>query len=189
MLEGTDLMSAYQTMSTPDMEMEGSVPQANMQQANMQQANMQQANMQQANMQQAQMSQAQMSQAQMSQAQMSQVESQIQQVKKHTQIHEAIKSSSDQSINALVAELNKKKKEEEPPSYFDRLFGKKKELLRLLQMALIVTLGISLHFLIDFYIKKYISDNEISFERQLIIRIIYPLAVIFLLWNLRVFIK
>lgn len=100
----------------------------------------------------------------------------------------------EQKMALLVAELKKKKAaaavhETNEPSYFDKLFGKKKELYRILQLSLMITLGISIHFLIDHYITKYLADNEMSFERQFIIRLMYPLAVLFIIWNFRVFVK
>lgn len=102
----------------------------------------------------------------------------------------------DQKLAALVSELKKRKSsapvattDQEQPSYFDKLFGKKKELYKVLQLSLIITLGLSLHFLMDHYLSRYISDNDMSFERQLILRLLYPAAVLFVLWNLRVFVK
>jgi ABC-type bacteriocin/lantibiotic exporter with double-glycine peptidase domain len=101
----------------------------------------------------------------------------------------------DQKIAVLVAELKKKKAQQqqqqdpEQPSYFDKLFSKKKELYKILQLSLIITLGISLHFVIDHYLTQYLTDHEMSFERQLILRLLYPAAVLFILWNLRVFVK
>lgn len=141
MLEGTDLMSAYQSISSPQMDIDArpATP--------------------------------------------------AEETKPQTLPAQSFEN--DQKMMTLVAELKKKKAETSPvePSYFDKLFGKKKELLKLLQLALIVTLGISLHFLIDHYLNKYLADNEMSFERQLFIRLLYPLSIVFLLWNLRVFIK
>ena len=102
----------------------------------------------------------------------------------------------DQKIAALVAELKKKKSasasaapEPSEPGYFEKLFAKKKELYKVLQLSLIITLGLSLHFLIDHYLVKYLAENEMSFERQLLLRALYPAAVLFTLWNLRVFVK
>ena len=99
----------------------------------------------------------------------------------------------DQKLAALVTELKKKKaatqSQQESDSYFDRLFGKTKELYKILQISLMITLGLSVHFLVDHYLTKYLSEHEMSFERQLIIRTLYPAAVLFLLWNLRVFVK
>jgi len=101
-------------------------------------------------------------------------------------------SNNDQKLAALMTELKKKKAAqatEEQPSYFDKLFGKKKELYKILQLSLMITLGISIHYLIDNYLVKYLADNEMSFERQLLLRVLYPIALLFILWNLRVFVK
>jgi hypothetical protein len=104
----------------------------------------------------------------------------------------------DQKIQALVTELKKRKangqtqsqsQEPEQQSYFDKLFGKKKELYKVLQLSLMITFGISVHFLIDHYLTQYLADHEMSFERQLFLRILYPVSVLFILWNLRVFVK
>jgi len=100
---------------------------------------------------------------------------------------------SDQKLQMLAAELKKKKEAAAPvssePSYFDKLFGKKKELFKILTLSLIITLGLSLHFLIDHYLTKYLAEHEMSFERQLLLRLLYPLGVLFVLWNLKVFVK
>lgn len=100
----------------------------------------------------------------------------------------------DQKIQALVSELKKRKatstqQDPEQQSYFDKLFGKKKELYKVLQLSLIITFGISMHFFIDHYLTQYIADHDMSFERQLFLRLLYPIAVLFILWNLRVFVK
>lgn len=100
----------------------------------------------------------------------------------------------DQKLQVLAAELKKKKEAAataapSEPSYTDKLFGKKKELYKILSLSLIITLGISVHFLIDHYLNKYLAENEMSFERQLLLRLLYPIGVLFILWNLRVFVK
>ena len=74
-------------------------------------------------------------------------------------------------------------------SYFDKLFSKKKELGKILQFTLIIVLGLSIHYLIDHYLINYINNNDMSFERQLFLRILYPIGILFILWNLKVFIK
>lgn len=109
---------------------------------------------------------------------------------------------SDQKIATLMAELKRRKaasqtqtyantpvSESEQPSYFDKLFGKKKELYKILQLSLMITLGLSVHFVVDHYLQKYLAEHDMSFERQLILRLLYPLAVLFIVWNLRVFVK
>lgn len=74
-------------------------------------------------------------------------------------------------------------------SYFDKLFSKKKELWKALQVTFIILLAISIHFVIDHYLKVYINNTDLSFERELFIRLLYPIAIIFILWNLKTFVK
>ena len=103
----------------------------------------------------------------------------------------------DQKIQTLVAELKKRKattattqqQDPEQQSYFDKLFGKKKELYKVLQLSLMITFGISVHFFIDHYLTQYLAEHEMSFERQMFLRLLYPISVLFILWNLRVFVK
>lgn len=73
------------------------------------------------------------------------------------------------------------------PGYFEKLFSKKKEFFKLVQWVLIVVLAISLHFFIDHYIKNYLTTSDLSPEREFLIRALYPLGILFVLWNLRVF--
>lgn len=74
-------------------------------------------------------------------------------------------------------------------SYLDKLFSKKRDLLKLIQWSLIILLALSLHDIIGGYIRNYISDNDFSKERDLFIRCLYPFSIIFVLWNLKVFVK
>jgi hypothetical protein len=104
----------------------------------------------------------------------------------------------EQKIMSLIQELKKRKEESisyqgsgnsDNLSYFDKLSNKKKDLGRLIQFALIVVLGLSIHYMIYHYLSSYITQHDMSAERQFVIRLLYPLAVIFVLWNLKVFIK
>jgi hypothetical protein len=100
-------------------------------------------------------------------------------------------------IQNAINEMKKKKDEQfqnySPQnnnlSYFDKLFNKKKELGKILQFTLIIVLGLSIHYLIDHYLINYINNHDMSFERQLFIRLLYPIGILFILWNLKVFIK
>lgn len=99
----------------------------------------------------------------------------------------------EQRIVHALNEIRRRKEESFPqtsqPSYFDKLFSKKRELAKLLQFALIIVLGLSIHYVIDHYLKNYIAEQDIPFERQLFLRLLYPFAVLFVLWNLKVFVK
>jgi len=69
-------------------------------------------------------------------------------------------------------------------TYWDKLANKKKDIWKFLQSGLIILFAISIHFLIDFVLRHYLETHEISFERELMIRMIYPVAVVFLAWNI-----
>jgi hypothetical protein len=71
--------------------------------------------------------------------------------------------------------------------YFDKLFSRKKDFLKLLQWVLIVLLAIAIHGFIKYYLYQYLSNGDFSFEREIVIRALYPLGILFILWNLRVF--
>lgn len=99
----------------------------------------------------------------------------------------------DPRIALLVNELKKQQKltasMQQQTGYIDKLFSKKKELLRVIQFSLIIVLALSLHFIIDHYIKYYIKNNDFTFERELIVRMLYPVAVLFVLWNMKAFLR
>ena len=79
--------------------------------------------------------------------------------------------------------------DQDRPSYLDKMFSKKRELWKAVQIALIIMLALSLHFIIDHYMKMYFNNNTLSFERDLVMRLLYPIAVLFVLWNLKAFMK
>jgi hypothetical protein len=108
----------------------------------------------------------------------------------------------EQRIAKAIQELKKQKEsfnaalqaapappQQEGVSYIDKLTSKKKELGRMLQYALIIALGLSIHFLVDEYIKYYIANNDVSIERQIIIKLLYPLSLVFIIWNLKAFVR
>jgi hypothetical protein len=99
----------------------------------------------------------------------------------------------DQKIAVLLTELRKQQQltsnMKQQSSYLDKLFSKKKDLLRIIQLSLVVVLALSLHFIIDHYLKHYIESNDLTFERELIIRLLYPISLVFILWNMKVFVR
>jgi hypothetical protein len=99
----------------------------------------------------------------------------------------------DPRIALLINELKKQQmitaNIQDQTSYIDRLFSKKKDMLRVFQLSLVVVLGISIHFLIDHYLRDYIKNSDLSFERELLLRVLYPVALLFILWNMKAFSK
>lgn len=74
-------------------------------------------------------------------------------------------------------------------SYWDKMTNKKKDLMRFIQSGLIVLFAISLHFVVDFLLKHYLQANDVSYNREVIIRVLYPLGILFIAWNIIAFIK
>ena len=102
-------------------------------------------------------------------------------------------TNQDPRIAVLLNELKKQQKltanMQQQSGYLDKLFSRKKEVLRILQFSLIIVLAMSLHFVVDHYMKYYIKNNDLTFERELILRLLYPVALIFILWNMKTFMK
>jgi len=99
----------------------------------------------------------------------------------------------EQRIKQAISQLQRKKEElavvSQQQSYVDKLFNKKRELGKLLQFVFIIVLGLSIHALIEYYLNNYINDGDLSPWRQFFLRLLYPAAILFVLWNLKVFVK
>jgi hypothetical protein len=102
-------------------------------------------------------------------------------------------TTQEAKIAILVNELKKQQRltanMQQQSTYLDKLFAKKKDLLKIIQFSLIIVLAMSIHFIIDYYLKFYLKNNDFTFERELIIRLVYPVSIIFILWNLKTFLK
>lgn len=69
--------------------------------------------------------------------------------------------------------------------YFDMLGSKKKDMLKLIIIAVMILLAMSIHSFVSFWLKEYIVSSELSFRQELGVRLLYPVLVLFLLWNLK----
>lgn len=99
----------------------------------------------------------------------------------------------DPRIAVLINELKKQQKIvaniENQNGYFDKMASKRKDVMRIFQLSLVIVLALSIHFVIDHYLKNYIKNNDLSFERELVLRLLYPVAVVFIIWNMKAFVK
>jgi hypothetical protein len=97
----------------------------------------------------------------------------------------------DNIIKELQNELEKQKtlnkRETEP--LFDRFVSKKKDVMKLLNIALTVLLAISLHFVFSDLLKTYLQNNDFSSNKETLIKFIYPACVLLVLWSFKVFNK
>ena len=72
---------------------------------------------------------------------------------------------------------------------FERYASKRRDVAKLIIMALTVLLALSAHHAISDLIRTYINNNDVSRNRETLLRFGYPLAVFCLLWSLKVFNK
>jgi hypothetical protein len=73
--------------------------------------------------------------------------------------------------------------------YFDKLMSKKKDILRMLMFACVVLLALSVHTVVKHYYRAFFDNNVLTTWREFALRMIYPIAVVFALWNVRTFLK
>jgi uncharacterized membrane protein YcjF (UPF0283 family) len=100
-------------------------------------------------------------------------------------------SQQQQKLSTLTLEQQQQlvqhftQQQDQQPGYFESMFMKKREVLKTLVMAMIVLLAISLHSLIMFWLQDYFTTNKTSFKSELGLRFLYPLSIIFLIWNIK----
>tara|TARA_Y100000389_G_scaffold146129_1_gene144764 strand:+ start:2594 stop:3055 length:462 start_codon:yes stop_codon:yes gene_type:complete len=98
----------------------------------------------------------------------------------------------DNVIKELQSELEKQKnlnKKEYSEPLYDRFISKKKDVMKLFNIALTVLLAISLHFVISDLIKSYLQNNDFTYNKEIYIKFMYPLSVLMVLWSFKVFNK
>lgn len=107
----------------------------------------------------------------------------------------------EQKINNLVNELKKQKTQQQVPqvhyqppmyneeSYWDKMGNRKKDVFKFIHSGLIILFAISLHYIIDFVLKNYLQTHDVSHNREIVIRILYPIGILFVAWNIIAFLK
>lgn len=97
-------------------------------------------------------------------------------------------------IKELQLELLKQKQQDvlvpvttEP--LYDRYLSKKKDVFKLMSIALTVLFAISLHFVMGDLIKSYLRNNDFSYNKEMLLKFSYPMTVLLMLWSLKVFNK
>jgi len=98
----------------------------------------------------------------------------------------------DNVIKELQMELEKQKnlnKKEYSEPLYDRFISKKKDVMKLFNIALTVLLAISLHFVLSDLIKSYLQNNDFTYNKEILIKFMYPFSVLMVLWSFKVFNK
>ena len=103
----------------------------------------------------------------------------------------------DEKVYLLSAELkrqreqNQQQQQQQPsqPGYLDKLWGKKRDVLKLVMFMLVFMLALALHWVAKHYMREYLDANALTTGKEFLFRMLYPCAVLFILWNMRVFNK
>lgn len=77
----------------------------------------------------------------------------------------------------------------EKKSLIDTIFSKKKEMVRFFSIALIVVLALSMHDIFSDLVKEYIDNNDMSKNKEITLKFLYPVSVFILAWGIKVFSK
>lgn len=70
-------------------------------------------------------------------------------------------------------------------SFWDRMMLSRNDVFKLILLAFVVVLGISIEKLGSHYMNTYLSDNILSPIQEFIIRLSYPLLIFILLWIIK----
>lgn len=70
-------------------------------------------------------------------------------------------------------------------SFWDRLTLKQNDVYKLAIFSFVILYAIALDRFFTYYITSYLSDNNLSFIQELLIRISYPILILLLIWILK----
>ena len=78
-------------------------------------------------------------------------------------------------------------KQEENIGFFDYLFLKKRDMVKTIILVLTVIAALSFHSFFAFWIKSYILISKTKLKIEMLIRLLYPLIVIMVIWFIKAF--
>jgi hypothetical protein len=97
------------------------------------------------------------------------------------------KIDKQKKINELKEEIKKAKGNND--SIIDRYLKKKKDVIKLLGLALLILLALSMNDLIKTYLGKYLLSNDLTDKNEMYLRLSIPLTIYFVIWTLKAFSK
>lgn len=71
------------------------------------------------------------------------------------------------------------------PSFWDRMGMKKDEIFKLFIFSMIILLAIAMDKAFFHYLKTYIEENMLSWSQEFMIRLMYPVLILVLLWIMK----
>lgn len=106
-------------------------------------------------------------------------------------------SAMKEQMHVLKQEIETQKKQQqmqyresyEKKSLIDAIFNKKKEMIRFFSIALIIVLALSMHEIFSEFVKEYIDSNDLSKNKEITLKFLYPISIFILAWGIKVFSK
>tara|TARA_Y100000389_G_scaffold116242_1_gene113398 strand:- start:6294 stop:6857 length:564 start_codon:yes stop_codon:yes gene_type:complete len=106
-------------------------------------------------------------------------------------------SALKEQMHVLKQEIETHKKKQqmqyrenyEKKSLIDAIFNKKKEMIRFFSIALIIVLALSMHEIFSEFIKEYIDSNDLSKNKEIALKFLYPISIFIIAWGIKVFSK
>lgn len=100
----------------------------------------------------------------------------------------------EQSLQQQLAQLQnelamQKKHQKQDINIIDRFVSKKKEVLKLVLIALTILLAFSSHYLVVDLIKNYLNNTVLTGTQEMLTKVAYPLTVLLMMWTIKVFNK
>lgn len=102
--------------------------------------------------------------------------------------------TADQKLHLLSSEFQKQREmfensKSQNAGYLDKLILKKKDVAKLIVFSLVILLALSLHDVISTFVKNYLEDADLTPTKAWSLRLMYPVLVLFVLWNIKTFMK
>lgn len=69
--------------------------------------------------------------------------------------------------------------------WMDRCWHRRRDVMKLVVMALVVVLALALHWVMVHYIKTYVEAATLSEWRELFVRVAYPVLILLILWAIK----
>tara|TARA_B100001540_G_C15816831_1_gene648073 strand:- start:5348 stop:5893 length:546 start_codon:yes stop_codon:yes gene_type:complete len=70
-------------------------------------------------------------------------------------------------------------------TFWNRLSYKRNEVFKLVMFSLVILLAISLDRMASYYLSKYVNENVLTDNQEMIIRFAYPVIIVLILWFLK----
>jgi hypothetical protein len=75
----------------------------------------------------------------------------------------------------------------EEPGYIERLGLRSRDVVRLIVLAFMIALGISIHWVGSHYITEWLESSDFNARQRLAVRLSYPIMIVVVMWNIKAF--